>query len=95
MNSDIVARLWEQFRPLVAQRLQILQSYADGDGSVDREDARQAAHNLAGALGSYGRPEGSEIARRIDVGLTGAGPESMTVADLAALIGRLRRIVED
>ncbi len=95
MNSDIVARLWEQFRPLVAQRLQLLQSYADGDGSVDREDARQAAHNLAGALGSYGRPEGSEFARRIDVGLTAGGAEPMTVAHLAALVGRLRQIVED
>ena len=95
MNSEIVARLWEQFRPLVAQRLQLLQSYADGDGSVDREDARQAAHNLAGALGSYGRPEGSEIARRIDLGLTTGAPEALTAAELAALVARLRRIVED
>jgi HPt (histidine-containing phosphotransfer) domain-containing protein len=95
MNSDIVARLWEQFRPLVAQRLQLLQSYADGDGSVDREDARQAAHNLAGALGSYGRPQGSEIARRIELGLTAGAPESLTAADLGALLGRLRQIVED
>lgn len=31
-----------------------------------RARARQAAHDLAGSLGSYGRPNGSELARRVE-----------------------------
>jgi HPt (histidine-containing phosphotransfer) domain-containing protein len=60
----IIARLWERFRPLVDERLERLQTFADGGGGA--EEARRAAHNLAGALGSYGKHEASAVAREID-----------------------------
>jgi HPt (histidine-containing phosphotransfer) domain-containing protein len=64
--SKAVEALWERFRPLVSSRIEILERFAAGDDGVKVEDAVRAAHNLAGALGSYGRPEGSETARRIE-----------------------------
>jgi HPt (histidine-containing phosphotransfer) domain-containing protein len=64
--AEAIAALWERFRPLVTSRIEILERFAAGDDSVKVEDAARAAHNLAGALGSYGRHEGSETARRIE-----------------------------
>jgi HPt (histidine-containing phosphotransfer) domain-containing protein len=64
--SEAVEALWERFRPLVRSRIEVLERFAAGDGGVKVEDAARAAHNLAGALGSYGRHEGSETARRIE-----------------------------
>lgn len=76
--AQLIAELWEQFRPLVDARIRVIEEYVTdreaaqvGDGRTRvsealRERARQAAHNLSGALGSYGRPAGSTLAARID-----------------------------
>ncbi|MGY1814790.1 Hpt domain-containing protein [Blastococcus sp. SYSU D00820] len=94
MSADAVARLWARFRPLVTERLSVIQDHLDGDPAVSREAAVRAAHNLAGSLGSYGRPEGSVLARRIEEALGGTGaPEDP--AGLQALAARLRAAVED
>ncbi|MDN4472260.1 Hpt domain-containing protein [Demequina zhanjiangensis] len=69
--ADIIAVLWERFRPTVAERLDAIsagaEAIADGATAGDPRvrDAHRAAHNLAGALGSYGRPDGSVVARRL------------------------------
>ncbi|ADB74243.1 Hpt domain-containing protein [Geodermatophilus obscurus] len=88
--SDAVARLWERFRPLVDQRVELLRAHAEGDPGVPREEALRVAHNLAGSLGSYGRPAGSEIARRIEEALQQGVPP----AALAPLVADLRTVVE-
>jgi HPt (histidine-containing phosphotransfer) domain-containing protein len=94
MSSDPVAHLWERFRPLVAQRLDLIEAFLDGNPRVQREEAQRAAHNLAGSLGSYGRPEGSELARRIDLALSSDPTDGPTDSDLQHLIRRLKEITE-
>lgn len=89
--SDPIAELWERFRPLVQERLDLLQAYVNGDPEVIREDAARAAHNLAGSLGSYGRTEGSHVARRIDQAfLTGDDDPAV----LAPLVAELHSVVD-
>jgi HPt (histidine-containing phosphotransfer) domain-containing protein len=69
-SVDPVEALWIEFRPLVRQRIDLIAAHLDGDPAVSRTQAAQAAHNLAGSLGSYGRSRGSAVARRIDLALT-------------------------
>jgi HPt (histidine-containing phosphotransfer) domain-containing protein len=72
--AEAVARLWERFRPLVSARIGTIEAYLEGQDGVGLEDAARAAHNLAGALGSYGRPDGSRVARRIEHALRAPDP---------------------
>lgn len=72
--EEALEALWQRFQPLVAQRLATVEAHLDG--RCDREQARRAAHALAGALGSYGRPEGSRLAAELEAALlpTALGP---------------------
>ncbi|MGN6244791.1 MAG: Hpt domain-containing protein [Motilibacteraceae bacterium] len=92
--AAITAQLWERFRPLVRERVQVLRSWADGDADVSREDAARAAHNLAGSLGSYGRSQGSAVARRADVALAGDEPGEVVRPLVRELVLELERAVE-
>ncbi|WP_084125271.1 Hpt domain-containing protein [Demequina sp. NBRC 110054] len=91
--SAIIAALWERFRPTVAERLATLEeglaairAGASGSDQAIR-DAHRAAHNLAGALGSYERPEGSVVARTLMAELGAPRPGADTVE---ALIEKVR-----
>lgn len=86
-----VERLWARFRPLVLTRVELVQQYLDGDGT--RAEARAAAHKLAGALGSYGRAEGSSAARRIEEMLEGDGPRPLAGSPVHGELARLRRSI--
>ncbi len=87
-----VAALWEQFRPLVDSRVRLIEDHLLGGGEADLTEVARAAHNLAGALGSYGRPEGSELARRIERALL-AG-EAASLAQARDDVVRLRAVVD-
>lgn len=90
--SDPVAELWERFRPLVRERIDLLAAFVAGDPGLAREDAARAAHNLAGSLGSYGRTEAGLVARSIDQAfLTGTGDRA---DELAPLVAELRTLVD-
>src|SRR5207302_9536943 len=83
-----VGALWERFRSTTLERVSALEAacHALTAGTLDalaRREAERAAHKLAGALGSFGRPEGSWLARTIEHALAGE-----TELD-AATIGRL------
>ncbi|WP_160297642.1 Hpt domain-containing protein [Demequina salsinemoris] len=88
--TAIIAALWERFRPTVAERLDTLDAgldaiRADAPGTAPAvRDAHRAAHNLAGALGSYGRPDGSVVARRLMAELDAPRPDAEAVAALVA-----------
>jgi HPt (histidine-containing phosphotransfer) domain-containing protein len=90
MKAEIVARLWQQFHPLVVQRVELLQAHVAGDPAAPREEALRVAHDLAGSLGSYGRPEGSELARAIEAALRDGAP----AATVAGQVTRLRAVVD-
>jgi diguanylate cyclase (GGDEF)-like protein len=68
--------LWEQYRGLMTQRLAVLQAAATAVQSKDlseklRQEARQAAHKLAGVLGMFERDVGTVVARELEEILLG------------------------
>lgn len=71
----VLAQMWVGFAPLARSRVDVLEAwlaaYDTGDDDPDlRAAAAVAAHKLAGALGSYGRP-GSDDASALEVLLRG------------------------
>jgi len=95
-TASLLAALWVRNRPLVEQRLALIDraaalAAADALTAELREEAGGAAHKLAGSLGMYGYDEGTHIARQIEVMLLGvAVPDA---ARLGALVAELRRAV--
>ena len=87
-----IAALWDQFRPLVQSRVDLIDDHLSGRGDGDAVEVARAAHNLAGALGSYGRPEGSVLARRIEQALLAGDADSLAQAEDDVV--KLRTIVE-
>lgn len=68
--------LWDQYRGLMAQRLTVLQAAATAVQQKAlsrslRQEARQAAHKLAGVLGMFERETGTAIARELEEILLG------------------------
>jgi HPt (histidine-containing phosphotransfer) domain-containing protein len=71
----VLAQMWAGFAPLARSRVEALerwlQAYDAGHDDAElRAAAASAAHKLAGALGSYGRP-GSDDASALEVLLRG------------------------
>lgn len=66
--ADALAKLWARFLPEITQRIALLESAsASLSAGVlpddQREAAHGAAHKLAGTLGTFGLPRGTELAR--------------------------------
>ena len=71
----VLAQMWAGFAPLARSRVEVLEQWLSGcdtghDDADLRAAAASAAHKLAGALGSYGRP-GSDDASALEVLLRG------------------------
>ena len=90
----IIARLWANHLDVVHARLEDLERgiVARERGSSPSDDAvvaaHRAAHNLAGALGTYGRGEGSVAARELMDALRVPGTPP---SELRALLERVKR----
>jgi HPt (histidine-containing phosphotransfer) domain-containing protein len=83
-TESLVSALWERKRPLMLQRLTVLDRAAEaaengGLGVALCEEAAGEAHKLAGSLGIFGFPKGTEIARQLESGLEDGSirPEQM------------------
>ena len=62
----LLKQLWEHHKGTIFERLAVLEKAAQSASSMDRaaiEDAKSAAHKLAGALGTFGYKEGTDLAR--------------------------------
>ncbi|WP_432571974.1 Hpt domain-containing protein [Kineococcus sp. SYSU DK005] len=82
----LTADLWEQLRPLVRARLSQLDEWvARGQGLAGRAEAVRTAHNLSGSLGSYGRHDGSRVARELERALLEDASPALVVDLVAAL----------
>ncbi|MDX2272210.1 MAG: response regulator [Cyanobacteriota bacterium] len=75
-NPAIVAltAAWPRFKPKMLERLEIIEQalhrLAIADlPEAERQQAQQAAHKLAGSLGTLGFTQGSALARRLEVGI--------------------------
>ncbi len=96
--DDVVAALWEEARPRTLERVATLEDAVASlmMGELDAaslDAARREAHKLAGALGTFGMPDGSTRARAIQLRLAG-GAGADEADELAADVAALRAIVE-
>jgi HPt (histidine-containing phosphotransfer) domain-containing protein len=92
-TSAFLTRLWERNTPILLDRLRTLDDAADaaGNGALDdslRTAALAQAHNLAGSLGMFGYPKGTDIAREIEVALE--TPDALSPDLLSELTKTLR-----
>ena len=95
-----VAAAWERARPTLLQRLEALEDLAadvlgdQADPSALRAGER-IAHQLAGSLGMFGLPQGTEMASRVEhlLGTPSTDPQQGRV--LAELVTGLRTAVEN
>ena len=93
---EVLAGIWERHKPEMEERLAVLERASQVLDERDltpkeRSDAVYAAHKLAGALGTFGRADGSEIARSLERFLEGGGPPDSGISDA---IARLQTIID-
>jgi HPt (histidine-containing phosphotransfer) domain-containing protein len=68
----MLAGIWEKSLPVLKQRVEVLEQAvaALADGTLAeplREMANGEAHRLAGLLGTFGYPEGTDAARELEL----------------------------
>ncbi|MGC9528583.1 MAG: response regulator [Limnospira sp.] len=98
--NQSVNKIWERFRANFGDRISVIEraGVAAQAGQLNpqlQQEARQEAHKLAGSLGTFGRAEGSAIARQIEAILQGDTPSSGDrISSLPELTRNLRQTVE-
>jgi HPt (histidine-containing phosphotransfer) domain-containing protein len=92
LTRRLLASLWERNLPVLRERLAQLErtTLAAKAGTLTtqlRTEAADTAHKLAGSLGMFGYPEGTEFARRLELHLEEQTPiEPLRLTeDVAAL----------
>jgi HPt (histidine-containing phosphotransfer) domain-containing protein len=73
----LLQTLWKQNYGILQERLRLIRNAYDelAAGSLDsqtRSEGEAAAHKLAGILGTFGLPQGSALASKIEVSLSSA-----------------------
>ena len=68
---QLISALWERSLPLITERLNSLDvaceaALLDRLSPLMRRGAADTAHKLAGSLGMFGYPRGTELAREIE-----------------------------
>ncbi len=96
--AEALARLWTKFLPEIDRRLVVVESAVQAmcAGALSdelREDAHQAAHKLAGTLGTFGLHRGTELARNAELVLEGDAPLAGN-SELTAWIAELRALID-
>jgi HPt (histidine-containing phosphotransfer) domain-containing protein len=75
---DLLATLWEQRKSVLQERLQLLEaaiaSLEGGSALEARKSGADAAHKLAGILGTFGLPRGTDLAREAELMLERDAP---------------------
>ncbi len=81
--NPAIAALWQRNRPLLLERLALLDRAAAGPLTPGlRGEAIGIAHKLAGSLGMFGFHEGTEIAREIEAHLESPTPNATALISL-------------
>jgi HPt (histidine-containing phosphotransfer) domain-containing protein len=86
-----VAALWMRKRGEIEGRVVILERAASANPLPDelRNEAHDVVHKLAGSLGMFGFPQGTLIAREMEVLLEDSNPDSSTLTALAQQLREL------
>jgi HPt (histidine-containing phosphotransfer) domain-containing protein len=97
---SMISALWERSRHTVAERAQLLQSAGElwNDNRLDAATKLRAvdsAHKLAGVLGTFGLPRGTDLAREAE-GLFGQStpPDKAEIERLQVLLAELTRLID-
>jgi HPt (histidine-containing phosphotransfer) domain-containing protein len=99
--DEAIDRLWTQFLPQMRERVAILETAASGFAAdklsaADHVKANDAAHKLAGALGSFGLTRGTVLARELEIMYSREnGADPVTSARLGEIAAELRAMVEN
>ena len=96
---DLLANLWEQRKGILMERLATLQqSIADLDATgslTSRKTGAETAHKLAGILGTFGLPQGTDLAREAEVMLEGSEEmDAHRLNRLRELAGELGKLLQ-
>ena len=98
--QSMISALWERSRHTVAERAQLLQSAGElwNDNRLDAATKLRAvdsAHKLAGVLGTFGLPRGTDLAREAE-GLFGQStpPDKAEIERLQILLAELTRLID-
>jgi HPt (histidine-containing phosphotransfer) domain-containing protein len=91
-TATLLASLWLRNRPLIEERLDVLDRAASSAAAGTlfeelREEAADTAHKLAGSLGMYGYDRGTLIARQLELLLDYSTPDATKIK---ALTNQLR-----
>ncbi|MEC4814923.1 MAG: response regulator [Scytonema sp. PMC 1069.18] len=95
-----LTKLWERYKKSFIEEVALLLqvSHALAAGTVEakiQQQAKQVAHKLAGALGSFGFTEGSRLAREIEKLLQIAKLDQVQVKSLLDLVSFLQQELEN
>ena len=99
--SDAINKLWTQFLPQMRERVGVLETSArafaaDKLSLAQHAEANDAAHKLAGALGSFGLTKGTVLARELEIMYSReSGPDPAVAARLDEIAAQLRSIIEN
>jgi HPt (histidine-containing phosphotransfer) domain-containing protein len=98
--QSMISALWERSRHTVAERAQLLQSAGElwNDNQLDAATKLRAvdsAHKLAGVLGTFGLPRGTDLAREAEL-LFGQStpPDKAEIERLQLLLAELTRLID-
>ena len=97
---DLLSTLWSRSRQTIGDRLDVLRATlrslrANPADMQARKSGGDAAHKLAGILGTFGLPEGTELARRTEVMLESGRPiQPYDVDALQQAIEQLHQMIE-
>ena len=92
--------LWQRFLPQMLERIALLETAATGCRNATLTEAQiraahNAAHNLAGSLGTFDLTRGSVLARELEMMYSvGDGPAPELAPQLTSLAAELQSIVE-
>ena len=97
---DLLATLWSRSQQNISDRLDVLRTAhrtlrTDPADKNARRAGGDAAHKLAGILGTFGLPEGTNLARRIEVMLESGAPiRSFDLEGLQRTLDQLQQMIE-
>ncbi len=93
--------LWTRFQPEIRNRVELIATaaaaYAANDlTAAQRDAAHDAAHKLAGTLGTFSLARGTELAREFELLSASENTPSPATADrMVAIAAELRTIVDE
>lgn len=87
-TRKIIADLWSRNLPQVLARLDLLEAASSimPLPADQKAEAAAAAHKLAGSLGMYGFPDGTDAARALEQELYSSCPNADTLKSLTATL---------